>query len=252
MDTRINDLQSFEECQKLLEEMKGDKGFSLECLFDIWEKAQSLDASYDEYKAGSKKDAGNLMCNHVAKDSFVYDGNLYDEGRPETKVLYILREADICHGKKDEDKPVRETCKYFWFKNGVVEDERENVLGRHIGSKLHKMQTAINGHIGTTKKEHFKNAAYMNINKRGGLAEVNWDNLKNYISLYKNFIIAEIEMLSPDVIVSCVPEDYIHDILQEATKNKKAIIVYMGHPTRASNEKYIAEFKEKLANAKSK
>ncbi len=44
---------------------------------------------------------------------------------------------------------------------------------------------------------------YMNLNKRGGFSKTNYNQLKGYVRKYHRFILKEIEIIAPKVIVLC-------------------------------------------------
>lgn len=53
------------------------------------------------------------------------------------------------------------------------------------------------------KKLNFNNCniAYMNLNKRGGFGSTNFAHLKHYVVKYRGYILKEIEIINPDIIV---------------------------------------------------
>lgn len=131
------------------------------------------------------------------------------------KVLYILVEPNW-----EADKDIKDN--YFWFQSIVdpqTEEEKEQQKKQQGNMILRKL--AIAQYLLESKDykpenfdlkdfqpkeedfERLKNAAYMNLKKRGGGAARIDKKLKDYIEEYNEKIIAEIKILNPDIIVCC-------------------------------------------------
>lgn len=161
-----------------------NKTEQLNALFENWEKAR---------KCYNEKD------NMIFK--FCLDGIINEEeyNKQKTKVLFISNEAN--YGKVHE----------YYDETGDIFDRRTNFLdykvAKHDGwkGKLLERVTALYQVI---KNEYdapiysvADQFAFMNLNKRGGSNKCDVAHLEKYCKAYKNEIIKEIEIISPDLIV---------------------------------------------------
>ena len=94
------------------------------------------------------------------------------------------------------------------------------------------------------------NITFMNINKRGGFKSTNMSTLNVYALEFKDYIIKEIEIINPKIIVCC--GDGIKRIIEMIyTKNNKICnipLIEVKHPSYWSirDEKYKELFKQEL------
>lgn len=220
------------------------------------------DSNYDWEKTG------------IAKESFTTDGVVDEsiwtrlECQGKKKVLYVLREANGNSSKFGEKGRIVDDGN-FWFQNCI----KDKKLGNRIFTRIAGMQKEIQGGQEGHTEELLKQVAYMNINKRGGGAKVNWKVLNEYAYKYNKKIRDEICILKPDVIVCCGTYWTLVDIvarnlyrdkkdkpkwdskaeqnfcLEACIKSErygecKVKIINMYHPSaRISDEKYIDMFK---------
>ena len=128
----------------------------------------------------------------------------------------------------------------FWLKS--VYKIRNNNL--KITKRIEKMQNYICQNF---TELSMKDISYMNINKRGGFAECNNQTLYNYYNKYKkDYILKEIEIINPKVIVFCAGNKAIYDDLKENVKCKYIIDMYHPSYQYISDEKYIEKFKSEF------
>lgn len=191
-------------------------------LFEEWKKEQEK-----ENDSNTQKYQGTIPVLKVSKDSFTYDGFVFNE--KDNTVLYMLAESNLC-GRSKEDET-------FWFKS-VYKIENNNL---RLTKRIEKMQEYICQKLPELSK---MDISYMNINKRGGFAECDKQILYNYYEKYKeNYIWKEIEIIKPKVIVFCAGVDEIFEDLKNNVNCKYIINMY--HPSYQfmSDEKYMEKFK---------
>lgn len=248
-------------CRIMSEKTELEKKF--EELYNDWRSEQEKESSYDYIRTG------------IAKDSFTKDG-IVDEnvwnGLPEgKKVLYILREANGNATEMGEEGK-RVDGDEFWFQECVT--GKETKVTDNIFQRIKEMQRIIRGDALKAKddKEILSEVAYMNLNKRGGGASVDWKIFNDYIEKYKEYIKEEIAIINPDIIVCCGTywplvdnicglykegreknwdprdiKDFCYDGAKITNENKEVIcvatVINMYHPSaRISKEKYIKRF----------
>ena len=193
-------------------------------LFEKWKKEHEK-----ELDISDKNNQSTIPSLKVSKDSFTYDGFVFDE--KDNTVLYMLAESNLEGKIKDNET--------FWLKS--VYKIRNNNL--KITKRIEQMQEYLCNKI---PELSMKDISYMNINKRGGFAECNKQTLYNYYNKYKENILKEIEIINPSVIVFCAGNKAIYDDLKENLNCKYIIDMY--HPSYRywSIEKFKEEFEKVL------
>lgn len=229
-------------------------------LFESWKQEHKND---NEYKCETTG---------IAKDSFTPDGMVNEKTwnqlktENKSKVLYLLREANGNTSTLEEDGRSVDDGK-FWFQQCVANGN----IGKIIFKRIEQMQEIIQdekSHNG----EILEQVAYMNINKRGGGATVDWKILNEYANEYKEQIMKEIYILKPDIIVCCGTywtfvdnicglykengkakwethdkRDFVLEATMETENGDKfeCLIFNMYHPSaRMKTENYIERFKQ--------
>lgn len=246
---------------------------NLKNLFKEWKVKQKNEKGYDWRNTG------------IAIGSFTIDGIVNEEcwydlvKKEKNKVLYILREANGNASEMGmEGKEV--DGDNFWFQKCVT----ENKVSDNIFQRIKEMQMIIQGYTGVdvdSTKEILREVAYMNLNKRGGGASVDWKIFNDYIKEYKEYIKKEIAIIKPDIIVCCGTYwslidnvcglykngsgkkwktgddrdfDYVGAVIKDENGNElhKARIINMYHPSaRISNANYIKRFRKIYGTADS-
>lgn len=193
-------------------------------LFEQWEEEHKR-----ELDINNKDNQSTIPNLKISKDSFTYDGFVFDE--KDNTVLYILAESNLDGKTKDNGT--------FWLKS--VYKIRNNNL--KITKRIEQMQEYLCNKI---PELSMKDISFMNINKRGGFAECNKQTLYNYYNKYKENILKEIEIINPSVIVFCAGNKAIYDDLKENVNCKYIIDMY--HPSYRywSIEKFKEEFEKVL------
>lgn len=193
-------------------------------LFEQWEEEHKR-----ELDINNKDNQSTIPNLKISKDSFTYDGFVFDE--KDNTVLYILAESNLDGKIKDNGT--------FWLKSAYK--IRNNNL--KITKRIEQMQEYLCNKI---PELSMKDISYMNINKRGGFAECNKQTLYNYYNKYKENILKEIEIINPSVIVFCAGNKAIYDDLKENVNCKYIIDMY--HPSYRywSIEKFKEEFEKVL------
>lgn len=205
------------------------------------DKKKELDNLFNEWKEEQMKDNSDtiespIVFKRIAKDSFSYDGFVYDDN--ECTVLYILAESNLQESVKIDNNE-------FWFKDVYQSKKNQTAIPRRTEKLQKLLYNNIDG-IG------LQDISYMNINKRGGYSPCNWEALKKYYFKYRDFIWKEINIIKPKIIVFCAGKNSI-DIYNDLVENKDKIgcssILFMHHPScRCTEEKYIEDFKDQIKN----
>lgn len=169
----INDINNeIEQCENLDE------------LFNIWKKAHSKDKLY-------KYDTPERNGNFIRIDSFIEDGFCVTDEKSEGSVLYISKESNSFNEDNIEiNKVSKYTHLYYCRKNN-----KRTLFARRIFD----MQEVASKILDISND----NITFMNINKRGGFKSTNMSTLNVYALEFKDYIIKEIEIINPKIIVCC-------------------------------------------------
>ena len=264
--------------------MEFTKAKTLGELFAEWKKAQlgeSDESCDDTFPVFPKKWVKRTKSGEIIEVSEEFDrfkGSWADDGyicesrynEAKKKVLFILKER--------ANSNLRILEEVFWFQNVVIRELNGAQLHGAERKYYYKIKALLDAICATEKCSiSMDQIAYMNINKRGGLPRgtVN-KRLRKYADVYKNYILNEIEILAPDIIVFCGAYDiFKKNLLIDTTDhhsktipfhNKKcqyrhckmnignntADIFYMYHPAcrNLSDDEYGAYFIEVLNRAK--
>ena len=183
---------------------------TLEDLFDRW----------------SNKKGHEFFC----RDGFVNE-KAFDI---KERILFIAKESNISKGT-DKD--------FFWLQSVANGNSDSKILSRRISI----MTNAYYNNFSCVNKslDNLQKIAYMNINKSGGSSRTNTTKLWEYANYHKDYILKEIEIIKPELIVCCgkLVYEIISDILGTKINDHKVIEVY--HPSYffISDKKYLERFK---------
>lgn len=244
-----------EEFDKVEKEVQ--KKRSLNKLFELWREAHCIEKDFGD--TIPKDDKKIIAYNSFYKDGIV-NNDMYNNSK--VKVLFVSNEASI---SCDRGLLIPDTAKTIVGDacgNTVgsfrlyAEDNEDEYWSTKMRIKYGEMYRIIIGE--SIDKENWmdKNREYnncfaiMNINKRGGFGSIQKNVFNNYVKRYKEFILKEIELLKPDIIIWCGENTYENTlrIIYENTlrtiynvtnfdencniiniKNKKTKIVKMYH-----------------------
>lgn len=163
-------------------------------LFVRWKEAHKCDNRTQETCPKGMSE------NREFVESFIPDGCVDYERymQANCKVLFLLKEPaslrDDFYIGKEEPKDLIET---HWFKN-LVEMGDNNEDRKKIYYKKFKI-------IADCLDVNLSGTAFMNINKRGGYKEgTNEEKLVSYIEVFEKYIKEEIDILKPNIIISCI------------------------------------------------
>lgn len=212
--------------EKYLQKIKKCK--DLESLFNIWKKAQ-IDENSPCYIPGI-----------VEKSYFTLDGYINEEkyNNAKQKILFILKEADIKEKREiDEDNQINWYINFLnWLNNKETQLIKDSSFTRENIARMSAYILNKDIYSRTELKEALESIAIMNINKRGGSGRCNDEELYNlYYKKYKEFILKQIEICEPDIIISMCGQK-INEELEQQTQNSSLVFVSMVHPSRG---KYI-------------
>ena len=198
-------------------------------LFKIWKIEQEKEKSYINKESQRKTSALQ-----VDETSFTYDGFVFDE--KDNTILYILAESNLEGNTKADNQ--------FWFKS-VYKVKNNNLK---LTKRIEKMQEYLCQEIPDLLPTDI---SFMNINKKGGFAKCDWNNLIDYYNKYRNYIWREIEIINPKIIVICFKNKKTKQIRDDLKKNVNCkYIIDMYHPSYQfiSNKNYMKVFEDEFKN----
>ena len=186
---------------------KAESAMTLEELFDLWRKAHAVEENYRETTVPETQKRGKIFP-AIERDSFIADGYVShsDYEASKIKVLFILREANIATHRED-DIPSQRT--HEWFYNSFISEMGDNPpkQKQKMARMAHYLQHPELSDKNRKEPDDdslkiaLKCSGYMNINKRGGGVTVNKEIFENYYKKYTTFIIRQIEIMNPDIVI---------------------------------------------------
>lgn len=236
-------------------EKEAQKKRSLNKLFELWRKAHCIEKNFGD--TIPKDDNRIIAYNSFYKDGIV-NNDMYNNSK--VKVLFVSNEASI---SCDRGLLIPDTAKTIVGDacgNTVgsfrlyAEDNEDEYWSTKMRIKYGEMYRIIIGE--SIDKENWmdKNREYnncfaiMNINKRGGFGSIQKNVFNNYVKRYKEFILKEIELLKPDIIIWCGEKTYEESLRvmykltdfnenYDIINNKKTKIVKMYHTSPQSSSR---------------
>lgn len=208
-----NDIE-FKELEKKAKQAK-----NMEDLFSAWktahtaEECESLSKTLPKCKGSSKyPEDKNFIKNFTPDGVTSIEGNVSIDSL-EVEVLFVLKEANTS-GKYREYHS-------FWF-NEAADKTRQK-----YSNKFEKVLEKLN----KSTKDKF---GYMNLNKRGGFGSTDKTQLEQYTKKYKSFILKQIELHNPNIIIFCGCYDDIAKILFEKDVNGNDIKTWKKKPVEVN------------------
>lgn len=130
--------------------------------------------------------------------------------------------------------------KKFWFNDTAAEPQTKSQEERRSYSIRCTYARKFVQTLKCLNKPENQPFAYMNLNKRGGFGSTNYCRLKNYTAKYKKFILKQIQLHNPKVILFCGCYNDIAQILFNTDKNKNSIKQWNNKPVDIIfNQKHI-------------
>lgn len=190
----MNNLCDFANCKE-----QARNAETLNDLFDSWKCAHSVEDVWE-----------NTTTNGIEKKSFVEDGYINEKlfNSAETKILFILKEANIQRNKNNTVPEERN--QYCFYRNFAIVDNHfvnTNVPKQH--EKMGRMAVYLSENNCNIRKQPslemihkaLSASAFMNLNKRGGSNKASKAAFAAYVEKYRNFILSEVRIINPDVVV---------------------------------------------------
>ena len=79
-------------------------------------------------------------------------------------------------------------------------------------------------------KSTIDECAYININKRGGDSACDMNRLKTYAETYRDFIVKEVEIINPEIVIFLGKLDnIIYEIVKEGCADNTTYYLYLRH-----------------------
>lgn len=210
---------------------------SMETLFELWKTAHMNDPAI--LKDGEIR---------IKKSSFSCDGVLNPQGI-NNGILLVAKESNL--SQTADNGVICGDAITFWLQSVLYDNVHTDGKGTRFINGLSLICNAIYNPDASVddrwERSHLAEAAFMNINKRGGLSYSKKEELEEYAKHYMPFIKKEIDLISPKIIVFCGQElDDIKNLLNLSTDEYTVIIV--DHPSywRMSNSNRLKRIKEAL------
>lgn len=184
-----------------------EKEAQLNDLFKRWQSAQIEDNEYESYR---NKDYC-IEIHSFAKDGFIAPEAYWSA--PE-RVLFIGKEAHITYKKEQGERIAADDV--FFLKKQI----ESNIL---MGKPMAKSQKSIDGGLALLYNAYrscdfenlnldtmpLRSVGFMNLNKRGGTQKCRMDALGVYIRIFRDYLVAQIEIMEPDIIICCGCHDTV-------------------------------------------
>lgn len=224
-----------------------DECTDLESLFLIWKEAHQEEKYFDETLPKNKDGEYPEDKKKFAKN-WTNDGYL-SCNTENIDILFILKEPNEENAIEETKKLTKQGFaienvysdnKDFWIKNGIN-------TGKIIPRRIRKAAIELLENE-TTEENWMQKSAVININKRGGYKFCDPKQLLNYIKIYKQFILKQIEIINPKIIVfMCGNADENGKVIKELNIDAYKIF-YCYHPSywRINDDCYIKKLKEQL------
>lgn len=241
---------------------------NLEKLFRLWQIAQAHET--EDPKSDSFPNLSLAKCQKLSsadefKRSFCADGFLAKDGKAGVPVLFICRESNISGNIKDNvlnpegvgsDGQGKGNQSLFWLREVVrckeknrfdyfPDKESPEAAEKTAQTKYFNCLSQVLKHLKVDTK--LSTCAYLNINKRGGVASCDQSRLAVYAERYHLFIQKEISIIQPKHIVIC--GELNNDDLRETMESilhacgYQEYWVYPKHPSRYTKDVVPKEVK---------
>lgn len=220
-------------------------------MFDEWKKEQCQEVdNYDGF--GKDKEyylqayyKNNELKKINIKKSFTTDG-IVCESKWNNGVLFILKEANISKQliNASDDTVIADNGE-FWFQKTIM--TKKYTWRNKIFRRLRKIGESWDN---SNNEFNLLSSAYMNINKRGGLAQAKEDVIEGYFEKFKSKILEEIKIINPSKIaICCGNQIYVENLVKliKSVKWDKPIeIRSYNHPSmrRGTDEQYLNNYRE--------
>lgn len=209
---------------------------NLEELFVIWKQAHKIE-DICEFKKYDDR---------VNKNSFTRDGIICPKefGKSGKKILLVAKE-----GHEFDEPDAEHNCSdgvNFWVADGYCERIQGKEISYFLNCLAAYCNAVIMGDFTFDPNKHLdrtvlRNAAFMNINKRGGFKKCPDLVLNGYVNGYAAFINREIELIDPDYIIFC--GSGLYDLIADRISLPKGSEVYQAYHPRARGG-YAAKLKK--------
>ena len=235
-------------------------------LFDLWQTAQIYETDVESsFPNLSLAKCPELSPSEEFKHSFCADGFLAKDGKAGVPVLFICRESNISGNIKGNvlnpegvgsDGQGKGNHSLFWLREVVrckdkdrpdyfPDKDSPGTVEKTAQTKYFNCLSQLLEHLKVNTK--LSNCAYLNINKRGGVASCDQSRLAVYAERYQLFIQREIELIKPKTIVVCgeLKNQCLQNTLEEIFRSceKQEYWVYPKHPSRYTKDVVPKEVK---------
>lgn len=198
-----------------------NKNLELKKLFEEWKKEQNREPLSSVNK--TKVEGENITKNHFCEDGIINE-KIFEKEK--IKVLFISNEAnDYDYTNSNNINSSRIKSFEDYYKTGIDD------WGGKMRKRICALYKVIINNYHIEERDVAKNFAFMNLNKRGGKNTIgDGKHLEEYCKRYYKFIIKEIEIINPDIIVWLGAKTYdmnLHINYFGAKKEKDKIYLYL-------------------------
>ena len=165
--------------------------------------ANECDEEYQEYHQKTKDALG-----YIPKENFFYDGILFEEDykNADKKILFIAKECNAYYDNTTIKTEII-TSNYMYWARVEVEGI---IAGKKSATVFLRGLAMLDNAIISNDFSHpnkdvsvLKNAALINLNKRGGYNYCVWNTLEGYVKKYQDKLREQIKTINPNIIVCC-------------------------------------------------
>ena len=165
--------------------------------------ANECDEEYQEYHQKTKDALG-----YIPKENFFYDGILFEEDykNADKKILFIAKECNAYYDNITIKTEIITSNYMYWARvevEGIIAGKKSATV---FLSGLAMLDNAIiSNDFSHPNKDVsvLKNAALINLNKRGGYNYCVWNTLEGYVKKYQDKLREQIKTINPNIIVCC-------------------------------------------------
>ena len=173
-------------------------------LFKEWKKAQINE---------SEKDLAITIgpFTKIKRQFFCEDGIIDEEtyDKEQRKVLFLTNEPNIDEYLSDNTEIIGGRIQSFVE---YYDNEHDDWRGK-MRERICGLYQAITNDFSKPMHKYARSFAFMNLNKRGGGNVIgDGSHLKKYCELYSDFILKEIEIINPDIIIWLGTKSFKMDI----------------------------------------
>ncbi len=151
----------------------------------------------------------------IFKKGFIRDGIVNEDiySKSNLKLLFVLKEANDPNGKG------------FDYREFLSGNEEKGYVAYRYSVRIYEWAKGIYeqfpsyrsiSHTNSDQLEVLKKVSFMNVSKIGGAGNTDYKNFDSLVDLQKDFIRREIDIIAPNIVISCVgKKEYWEKVYKE-------------------------------------